>query len=193
MKKLIALIVALVLSLTFPLTSLAADHSNQLATTPDVQGRVAANAGVAWKGRPTLTVRAYIDGRSELILHRNTVHWHHFDFAAPGRHGGNNFPTYLNGKAWFPTWPDVPTAENRDCNCNSSTFVGVPRLPARSQTVDLTIVNARGSVSIVQQPNANNDYTLVLEFNDNPLGGPAWYEVTLTYSSCQGGQHQTEA
>src|SRR5262249_36835194 len=33
--------------------------------------------------RPTLTLRAYIDGRSTLILHRRTVHWHHFDFAAP--------------------------------------------------------------------------------------------------------------
>lgn len=145
-----------------------------------------AHASSVWTpSGQTLTVRAYIDGRSDLILHRNTVHWHHFDFAAPGRHEGSNFPTYLNGTAWFPKWPDVPTAENRDCNCNSSTFVGTPQVPTRPQTAVLTIVKARGSVSIVQQPGANNNYTLVLEFNDNPEPGPDWYEVTLTYTDWQ--------
>ena len=82
MNKILALIAALVLSLAFPLTSLAEDHSNKLDT---IQETVSANASVASTGRPTLTVRAYIDGRSDLILHRNTVHWHHFDYAAPGR------------------------------------------------------------------------------------------------------------
>ena len=141
--------------------------------------------GAETAGGPTLTVRAYIDGRSDLILHRNTVHWHHLDFAAPGRHEGHNFLTSLNGTAWFPTWPDVPTPENRDCHCDSSTFSGVPQLPTRPETVELTIVQARWSASIVQQPDAANDYTLVLEFNDDPPAGADWYEVALTYTDWQ--------
>jgi hypothetical protein len=141
------------------------------------------STSVSTGSQRTLTVRAFIDGRSTLILRDNTVHWFHADYAAPGRHNGVNYPTYLNGTAWFPTWPDVPTRENRDCHCNSSTFVGVPRLPAHAQTVTLTIQKQRGGVFIVQQPNAGNNYTLKLTFNDDLYDGASWYKITLTYTS----------
>ena len=78
--------------------------------------------GSAWYevqvGFPTLsvdylTVRALIDGRSQLVVNGNDVFWHHFDFAAPGRHEGANEPTLINSETWFPEWPDFPTQENR--------------------------------------------------------------------------------
>src|SRR5690242_6268178 len=71
---------------------------------------VAQASSVSTSSQRTLTVRAFIDGRSTLVLRGNTVHWFHADFAAPGRHNGVNFATFLNDTAWFPTWPDVPTA-----------------------------------------------------------------------------------
>ncbi|MBZ0288653.1 MAG: hypothetical protein K8I30_13630, partial [Anaerolineae bacterium] len=129
----------------------------------------------------TLHVRALIDGRSQLVVQGNSVYWHHFDFAAPGRHGFVNEPTFLNTQAWFPTWPDVPDAENRDCACASSTYTGVPILPATGQTVGLTVVQARESVTIVQQPSQDNQYTLIVEFNDNLPVSSDWYEIDLSY------------
>jgi hypothetical protein len=36
-------------------------------------------------------------------------------------------------------------------------------------------------VTIVQQPSQSNDFTLIVEFDDNPPSGPDWYEIDLTY------------
>ena len=138
----------------------------------------------ATASQPTaLKVRAYIDGRSQLIIQGNRVYWHHLDFAAPGRHYDAEVsqPTDLNQVNWMPIWPDEPDSENRDCNCDSSSYEGIPNLPKTDQPVWVDVVQGRGAVYIVQQPNAANDYTLIIEFDDNPLDGPAWYEIDLGY------------
>jgi hypothetical protein len=132
---------------------------------------------------PILNVRAFVDGRSRLIIKGDVLYWHHLDFAAPGRHETveANLPTYLNKVAWEPIWPDVPDAANRDCNCDSSSYQGIPNLASTNQRVWVDIVRARGTVSVIQQPSAANDYTLIIELDDNPLDGPDWYEVNLNY------------
>jgi hypothetical protein len=128
-----------------------------------------------------LTVRAYIDGRSQLILRGETASWHHLDWAAPGRLLGENEPTYLNGVAWYPSWPDNPDAENRDCGCDSSTYVGVAPLAPQEQVASLETVQARERVAIVQQPTEDNGYTLIVEFDDGVSAGADWYEVDISY------------
>ena len=87
----------------------------------DAEIRAIYEAGSAGKVKPSLNIRAYIDGRSQLILQGNTVHWHHIDFVAPGRWGADE-PTYLNGLGWHPIWPDVPNPENGGCGCDSSSY-----------------------------------------------------------------------
>ncbi len=134
-------------------------------------------------GAARLVVRAYVDGRSQFIVRRDTVHWHHLDWAAPGRQGGANEPTYLNGAPWYPTWPDSSGAENAWCDCDSSTYTGVPLLATQPQTITLETTWGRGSVTIVQQPSASNDWTLAVEFNDNDWGYADWYQITLDYAS----------
>ncbi|MBC8253851.1 MAG: SUMF1/EgtB/PvdO family nonheme iron enzyme [Ardenticatenia bacterium] len=135
-----------------------------------------------------LTIGAYIDGRSQLVVQSGAVHWHHLDWAAPGRNSelGEIKPTFLNGAAWCPTWPDSPDAENRDCGCDSSTYVGIPPLAMQDQTVGLKADQARAKVTIVQQPQADNSYTLIVEFDDNDPLGADWYEVDIGYIA--GGQ-----
>ncbi len=119
-----------------------------------------------------LRVSAYVDGRSRLRFRGTTVQWEHLEFAAPGREQGATTPTKLGTVDWQPVWPDVPTAENRDCNCKSSVYtelpVGIPRAPS---TAALTAVQARKMPSIVQQPSADNDYTLVVELTDLGFSG----------------------
>jgi hypothetical protein len=135
------------------------------------------------QGPTTLNVRAYIDGRSQLIIQGDKLYWHHLDFAAPGCHEDAevNQPTYLNQAAWEPVWPDVPDAENRDCNCDSSSYQGIPNLASTNQRVGFDILRARGEVIVIQHPSADNNYALVIELDDNPLIGPDWYEVNLNY------------
>jgi multiple sugar transport system substrate-binding protein len=128
----------------------------------------------------SLHVRAYIDGESRLIVKGDTITWRHLGADAPGRNGGHNYPTYINGAAWYPTWPDVPDAANRDCDCFSSTLPGVsPALPVQAVNYALNIIQARDQVSIVQQPRAFNDYTFIIDFNDLPSGGAEWYEIEV--------------
>lgn len=148
------------------------------------------NTGIVY----TLRIRAFIDGRSQLIIQGNTAYWHHDDGAAPGRHRsipGGNAPTTLNSAAWYPVWPGDPANhppanpvnnEVRDCDCDSiNQYKGVPVLAATPQTVEWFGIQAREDVVILQQPAANNDYTLIVEFDDNLTPGPTWYEIGLDY------------
>jgi hypothetical protein len=130
-----------------------------------------------------LNVRAYIDGRSQLIIKGDECYWHHLDFDAPGRweFGEASQPTYLNRAVWDPTWPDIPDSTNDSCNCDSSAYKGIPNLARTDQRVWLDIVHGRGRVFVIQQPNADNDYTLILELDDDYFDGAVWYEVNLNY------------
>jgi hypothetical protein len=127
-----------------------------------------------------LRVEALIDGRSRLILTGDTAQWLHLDYAAPGRHGGADEPTTMNGVDWYPAWPDEPTSENRNCECTSDVYQGPPlAMPQVPATVTLTDVAVRGSAAVVQLPAAGNDYTLVVELDDDPIGGSDTYVVDI--------------
>ena len=131
-------------------------------------------------GLPTYHVMAHIDGKSYLMIKGDSVQWFHLDNAAPGREGSIDEPTIINGMIWMPEWPDEPTSENRDCQCVSSGFEGLePVLPPTEVDVRLEIIEAGGEVSIFEQPTAANDFTLIVEFDDNEPSGPDWYEVVI--------------
>ena len=55
----------------------------------------------------------------------------------------------------------------------------------------LVVTQARYAAYISQQPNAANDYTLIIDFNDGPPGGADWYEVELVQggTSLPAGEH----
>jgi hypothetical protein len=129
----------------------------------------------------TLRIQALIDGRSQLIVRGNTAQWHHFDWAAPGRHEFVKRSTVINDTLWFPVWPDQPDAENRDCNCTSDLFTAAgPLLPTDGTAIGLSLIRSRGSVQIVQFPDAGNDYTLIVEFDDSESGSDT-YSIDLTW------------
>jgi len=139
----------------------------------------------------TLDVRAFIDGRDQLIISQNTLQWHHFDYAAVGRIAGTNAPTIisttLNGSPvmssvnWIPDWGSPPPDEIRH-EALSHVFSGLsPALPAQDASVSLNVLAARNSLALVQFPFSTNGYTTILEFNDDPPAGPDWYEGVLTF------------
>jgi len=130
----------------------------------------------------TITVQAQIDGRSQLTIRGNTAQWHHFDFEAPGLSGfpPTEVPTIINGANWTPVWPVTGSDRRVDCDCDSNEFTGVnPPLELADQTVTLNVIQGRDTVTIVQQPAASNNYELIVEFNDNSVGGTATYIIQL--------------
>lgn len=135
-------------------------------------------------------VRAWIDGRSRLVLDDATARWEHFDFAAPGRLecnlGAVEQPTTLDGDVWFPMWPDVPDCENRDCGgCSSSMYFALHQpIPNAELFPHLNVLQARGLCSMVEWPVVENGYRVVVEFNDNDWPGADWYEFELAIADC---------
>jgi hypothetical protein len=133
-------------------------------------------------GPVSVTVRALIDGHDHLLLKGSTARWRHFEFAAPGMINERNEATTINGVAWHPTWEDSDMdKEVRVAKSMSDTYDGItPPIPAVAATVTLQKIRGRGTITVVQQPAADNDFTAIVDFDDNIAGGAAWYEVKVT-------------
>ncbi len=175
------------------------------ATATSEDGSTSEISG-AWipsdRGR-TLAIEAYIDGRDRLIIQGDSVRWHHFESAAAGRFAGGNKPTRLtlfeNGDpvdatwSWLPTWPD---AEDTDLDGNGTIDEGefdelrfetsslsesviAPGLPPRGMVL-LSQPESRDTIRIVQEPHPDNDFTLIIEFDDNAREGAQWYRADVT-------------
>jgi len=140
-----------------------------------------------------LNIQALIDGRDQLIIQGNTLQWHHFDYAAVGRHEGANEPTVITTThdgllvmdqvAWTPDWPALPPDEIR-YEAWSSTFTSLaPTMPQRDTYLRMELVQARNLVSLIQFPTAANGYTTILEFDDNNWGASAIYEARLVFDT----------
>lgn len=50
-------------------------------------------------------------------------------------------------------------------------------------SVDLKIIQSRGETEIVQYTSKQNDYTLILKFDDNQIGGSDNYIVEVLFSN----------
>jgi len=156
-----------------------------------------------FQAKKILHIKNRIDGRSQLEVKNFFAGYHHDDHAAPGlhRHDVNcqaesdvsatsaqvalaHDPTYINGNQWWPEWPE--NGENRDCHCDSSYFASKELLvPMTESKVTLNVIQARGKVSILEEPTAGNDYRLVIEWDDNPPDGCDFYEIEVMFEYIQ--------
>jgi hypothetical protein len=60
-------------------------------------------------------VEALIDGQSELHITPRGIYWFQRNGAAkPGRHGGGNEPTFIDGRPWMPQWQNPRQEMNQD-------------------------------------------------------------------------------
>ena len=74
---------------------------------------------------------------------------------------------------------DSGTAQQGD---TFSTTVRRPvYLPLGPVRVNLRKVRGRGQIRLLEQPTATNDYTAVVQVNDQAQQGSAWYEFTLDW------------
>jgi hypothetical protein len=135
----------------------------------------------------SIEISALIDGRDQLIIRDGTLQWEHWDMEAVGRHMGQNVPTTITTTLddqvvmdhvdWTPEWDGQVRRGDR-----SSVFTGlIPEFPEVDQTVQLALLDVRREASIVQHPSMGNDYTLIVEFNDNSAGSSDMYTLRLDY------------
>ena len=120
----------------------------------------------------TFSVSAQIDGYSRLVVKPDQLYWQHFLYARPGRHL-TNLPTMLNSYAWYPKWPD--SNDSSPALSFPLVLIAVPL----TNTIELVKESGRGSVTVAQQPNADNGYTLMVDFND-PADGPDRYSIVVS-------------
>ncbi len=153
-------------------------------------------------------VQAHIGGRSELIIQGNKLQWHHIKGTAPGlerafwNYGSNsNSPTIIDSNQgpnipWVPSgWPGVIGNGTHPESLSSVFDALTPVFPGDGKCWKLEKLYGAGTTKIIQQPNALNDYSLVIEFDDLILGkrggmydlpGSGFYSIKLapTYTKC---------
>ena len=126
-----------------------------------------------------LTVSVQIDGHSKLVISTGAggdparIAWDHLYASRPGAAGGK-FPTLLNGYHWFPIWPSTPNGTP-----GVSAQLEIASFTFPEGGVSLTQQAGRTPVTIVQQPNAGNAFTLVVDFDDSAPPGEDDYTITL--------------
>jgi hypothetical protein len=142
----------------------------------------------------SIHVKAYIDGTSDLVFQNNSVYWHNLTWERPGKHDGNNFPTYINGIEWIPLWPAqevvnevIDTNEENIGEMISDTLMNLPfSIPKEPFDVNIETIAARGNVTVLQSLAEDNHHELTVKFDDGSLAGPEWYDVTVNINPAKG-------
>jgi hypothetical protein len=133
----------------------------------------------------TITVSSYIDGEDYLYIQGDTLQWQTLSDTPVGDPRGDpftttNVSTTLNGNPvqsfdWQPVYQ--PSSKF------TYDYTGLsPALPNTPTSVSLTVLEGRESLTILQQPNALNGETLILDFNDDADNGSALYSAELTFN-----------
>ena len=124
-----------------------------------------------------VVVDALVDGNSELHVTKDGLRWvHKGSFAKPGLwEKGKTQSTYINGKAWEPTWqlPDTRVADVSD----------VFPLPTPAPKVVVELI----STSTKRGGKNENKGTLAVQPKENhvvvgipdPAGGGRWYRLRI--------------
>lgn len=138
--------------------------------------------GSALIGEPAYRIEARIDQRSTLLLRGTTARWINQSAGrAPGREPGLNLPTLINSRPWNPIFADAVDPQNKGVVA-SSTFAELARhIPRVPWAVRVVFPRNPGHARGAQLPDWHNDYSLVLDFNDDFPATTADYAVELYF------------
>ncbi len=110
-----------------------------------------------------LTVQASISGKSRLHIMGNTVWWEHINHIAPGARSTPYRPTFVDGKAWTPLYPD--SGHNAFCLCDSDIFT-FTSAPIREDIAIKFTQSQSSIISILQQPSDVLNDEIIIQFNN---------------------------
>jgi hypothetical protein len=115
-------------------------------------------------GPKRVKFRAFVDGLDVVKISGHRLWMEHMDAQLP-------VSMRVNGKSWSPAWNDN----------TSAVFELSGALRGNPANIKLTQRLGRGTVSIVEQPSADNDKTLTIKIDDGSYGGADWYEFTISW------------
>lgn len=124
----------------------------------------------------SVTFKAWVDGSDTLKLRGRRLWLEHLTWGQPTK-------ISVNGKKWTPTWNDASSPSFPSWN-NNRTEMYSPGSNFSAKTSDhvkLAKKVGRGTVSVVEGPSPDNDYTLTVKIDDGPQSGADWYEFTVSW------------
>lgn len=68
----------------------------------------------------SVVIESLIDGATELRVKKDGIYWISGPAAKPGRHLGQEFPTYVDGKSWRPVWKEPRKERGTDRSATKS-------------------------------------------------------------------------
>ncbi len=127
-------------------------------------------------GTKLLTILSLIDGSDILKIRGSEVWFEHRNFVLPGKWASDveatgDEPTYINSEAWVPKWSGTI----------SLPYTAKSSLLPQGAQFDVRLVTPqdRGSVTILEEPSAQNSFTLSILLDDDLPAGAAWYQVEI--------------
>lgn len=130
------------------------------------------------KGPQTCVIETLIDGPSELRVKKDGIYWINGGNAKPGRHDGQEEPTYVNGKSWRPNWRESEKDRGVDRSATKSVD-GID--PAKTEFKLVMVGFARDSVGIekrdqIQITRKGDELSIVIPDSQS---GSRWYRFEL--------------
>lgn len=156
-------------------TAMAVNNSNDIDQISDISDESTDSLGEPGE-TVSLRIRAYIDGRSALVIQNGGIYWEHYDFDRPG---GADKATNINDYSWMP-WGGAPSASISERFPLSEAGIGLGNVYA---IIEFNVIQARNSVAIEQTPSLENGYQGIVMFDDSSPGGADWYEIELVILS----------
>ena len=130
-------------------------------------------------GRSKLKVRTFIDGADVLFVRGDQIWFKHYAYDLPGKWRKVNEPSYVNGSEWMPEWKD--SLSDRFTIPSDSVAALPPNKEFDETTLEVNSYGAWGKVSVVEYPNAGNDFTLVVLLDDLEYEGASWYNIGIDW------------
>lgn len=130
------------------------------------------------KGPQTFVIESVIDGPSELRVKKDGIYWINGGNAKPGRHEGQEMPTYVNGKSWRPNWKE----SRKDRGVDRSATKSVEGIDPSKIEFKLVMVGlTRDGVGIekrdeVRTAKAGDEFSIVIPDSQT---GSRWYRFEL--------------
>ena len=131
-----------------------------------------------------IVIEALIDGNSELRVKRTGFYWLNAENSKPGKHGGGNQPTYVNGKPWHPVWGIPKKETGHDKSSQHSMTLD----PDNLEFVLLAVTAIRGGNGIdkrdeIKLTRVGGEISI---FIPDTQSGACWYKFALRKKKADG-------
>jgi len=132
-----------------------------------------------------LEIEVLVDGYSEVRVTPEGVYLVSKGASKPGRHGGRNEPTYINGKAWTPVWGKNDENAGHDETKPYELAMNPPGTPAPGMDWKFKLLGVgtqRGAATIAERDvvstrSKRKEFTV--DIPDTQTGS-SWYRFELT-------------